>query len=92
LTLDNYRLQYLTLIFEVGSDIIGQQKKTLKHMGTDSRISVSLELNDAKADDTAVSNIDPTKQTITFAEDYRPSPDKDKALYIPPPWRRERGI
>ncbi|KAI3292361.1 hypothetical protein DTO002I6_5358 [Penicillium roqueforti] len=52
---------------------------------------VSLELNDAKADDTAVSNINPTKQTITFAEDNRPSSDKDKALYIPPPWKRERG-
>ncbi|KAJ5214636.1 hypothetical protein N7449_001805 [Penicillium cf. viridicatum] len=52
---------------------------------------VSLELNDAIADDSAVSNINPTKQTITFAKDQRPSSDKDKALYIPPPWRRERG-
>ncbi|KAI3187448.1 hypothetical protein CBS147311_10190 [Penicillium roqueforti] len=51
----------------------------------------SLELNDAKADDTAVSNINPTKQTIIFAEDHRPSSDKAKALHIPPPWRRERG-
>ncbi|KAJ6136877.1 hypothetical protein N7497_012129 [Penicillium chrysogenum] len=57
---------------------------------TDSQ-TVSLELNDTKADDTAVSNINPTKQTITFAEDHRPPSDKDKALYIPPPWRRERG-
>ncbi|KAF4763182.1 hypothetical protein HAV15_000190 [Penicillium sp. str.  len=60
-------------------------------MGTNSCTRVSLELNDAKADDTAVSNINPTKQTITFAEDHRPSSDMDKALYIPPPWRRERG-
>lgn len=48
-------------------------------------------MNDAIADDTAVSNINPTKQIITFAEDNRPSSDKDKALYIPPPWKRERG-
>ena len=61
-------------------------------MGTNSYTRVSLELNDAKADDTAVSNINPTKQIITFAEDNRPSSDKDKALYIPPPWKRERGI
>ncbi|KOS43199.1 hypothetical protein ACN38_g5919 [Penicillium nordicum] len=52
---------------------------------------VSLELNDTKADDTTVVNINPTKPAITFAEDHRPSSDKDKALYIPPPWRRERG-
>ncbi|KAJ5478831.1 hypothetical protein N7530_004340 [Penicillium desertorum] len=52
--------------------------------------SGSLELKDAKADETPVPNTNP-KQTITFAEDNRPVSDKDKALYIPPPWRRERG-
>ena len=61
-------------------------------MGTNSYTRGSLVLNDAKADDPAVLNINPTKQTITFAQDYRPSSDKDRALYIPPPWRRERGI
>ena len=61
-------------------------------MGTNSYTRVSLELNDTKADDTTVVNINPTKPAITFAEDHRPSSDKDKALYIPPPWRRERGI
>lgn len=60
-------------------------------MGTNSYTRVPLELNDTKVDDTADLSINPTKQTITFAEDHRLS-DKDKALYIPPPWRRERGI
>jgi hypothetical protein len=60
-------------------------------MGTNSYTSVSLESKEAKADETPVPNTNP-KQTITFAEDNRPISDKDKALYIPPPWRRERGI
>ncbi|KAJ5542265.1 hypothetical protein N7535_004687, partial [Penicillium sp. DV-2018c] len=47
--------------------------------------------DDAKGDDTANSNINPPKRTITIAEDPRPSSHKEKALYIPPPWRRERG-
>ncbi|CAG8909512.1 unnamed protein product [Penicillium egyptiacum] len=62
----------------------------LNTMGTNS-YSVSLEPKEAKADEPAVPNINPTKQTITFAEDERPASDKDKALYIPPPWSRERG-
>ncbi|CAG8877204.1 unnamed protein product [Penicillium salamii] len=66
-----------------------KEKARVETRGKSSR--VSLELNDAIADDTAVSNINPTKQIITFAEDNRPSSDKDKALYIPPPWKRERG-
>lgn len=49
-------------------------------MGTNSYTRCPLELSDAKADDPAVSNINPTKQTITFAQDNRPSSDKDKAL------------
>ncbi|CAG8082939.1 unnamed protein product [Penicillium salamii] len=71
---------------------IGDSGKERARVETQDKSSrVSLDLNDAKADDTAFSNINPTKQTITFAKDHRPSSDKDKALYIPPPWRRERG-
>ncbi|OQD66218.1 hypothetical protein PENPOL_c005G00866 [Penicillium polonicum] len=70
---------------------IDDSDKERAHVETQDKSSrVPLELNDTKADDTADLSINPTKQTITFAEDHRLS-DKDKALYIPPPWRRERG-
>ncbi|KAJ6118274.1 hypothetical protein N7471_013741 [Penicillium samsonianum] len=77
---------------QFSSHEIDDSDKERAHVETRDKSSrTSLKLNDAKADDTAVSNINPTKQTITFAEDHWPSSDKAKALYIPPPWRRERG-
>ncbi|KAF7586671.1 low affinity potassium transporter [Aspergillus hancockii] len=49
------------------------------------------EVKDVKADDAADSNINSGKQIIQFAEDDRSFSDKDQVLYIPPPWRRDRG-
>ncbi|KAI2787227.1 Low-affinity potassium transport protein [Penicillium oxalicum] len=54
--------------------------------GTGSSISVNDEAG------TRESKISPIRTpAIQFAEDSRPSANKDKALYIPPPWRRDRG-
>ncbi|CAG8294467.1 unnamed protein product [Penicillium olsonii] len=72
-------------------EIDDSEKEKARVETWDKSSRVSLGLNVAKSDDTAVSNINLTKQTITFVEDHRASSDKDKALYIPPPWRRERG-
>ncbi|OQE14075.1 hypothetical protein PENFLA_c041G01938 [Penicillium flavigenum] len=70
---------------------IDDSDKERAHVETQAKSSsVSLESKDAKSDETPVPNTNP-KQTITFADDNRPVSDKDKALYIPPPWRRERG-
>ncbi|KAJ5373833.1 Potassium transport protein high-affinity [Penicillium concentricum] len=43
----------------------------------------------AKADDIADSNINSGKQVIHFADESLS--DKDQVLYIPPPWKRDRG-
>lgn len=67
------------------------QHNGLSIAGTDSWIRVSQELKDAKADDTTNSNINSGKQIIHFAEEEQSSSDKSKTLYIPPPWRRDRG-
>ncbi|CAG8035820.1 unnamed protein product [Penicillium nalgiovense] len=76
----------------LSSDEINNSDKERARVETRNKSSsVSLESKNAKADETPVPNTTPTKQTITFAEDNRPVSDKDKALYIPPPWRRERG-
>ncbi|KAL2695878.1 hypothetical protein AAEP93_003178 [Penicillium crustosum] len=72
-------------------EIYASDKEKGRVEARDTSSRVSLELKDAKADDTAVSNVNSGKQTIKFAENDRLFSDKDKVLYIPPPWRRERG-
>ncbi|CAG8019797.1 unnamed protein product, partial [Penicillium salamii] len=66
-----------------------KEKGCVEAQDTSSR--VSQEMKDAKANNIAASNVNSGKQTIKFAGNGRLCSDKDKALYIPPPWRRERG-
>ncbi|KAJ5160881.1 uncharacterized protein N7482_007885 [Penicillium canariense] len=57
----------------------------------DSHLIASQDVKGATADTTVDSNLSSTKPAIQFADDERPSANKDRALYIPPPWRRDRG-
>lgn len=46
---------------------------------------------DSEADTKSpIPDLAPFRQTIQFAEDQGPSIN-EKALYIPPPWRRDKG-
>jgi len=55
-------------------------------------IRVSQESRHSTADEALDVSLTAGKQSIRFAEPDRPAAGNDNALYIPPPWRRDKGI
>lgn len=64
----------------------------MRWQDTDTYIRVSQESKHSIADDALDPNLTFGGQSIRFAEPDRPAAGNDNALYIPPPWKRDKGI